>query len=67
MENNKISYIKTDKHKIINEKYIRWIRKMDECLEVCIKSDGCIEKINTHTICKLNNPESYKKLSENFE
>lgn len=59
---NKNSYVKTDNNKIINEKYIRWIKKIDDCLEVCTKSNGCIEKIDTHKICKLNNPDSYKKL-----
>ena len=59
------SYIRTDEHKIINEKYIRWVKKMDECLKVCVKSNGC-EHYNTHSICKLYNPESYEKLNKHF-
>jgi hypothetical protein len=36
MENNekKDSYLRTDDNKIINEKYIRWVLKMNECLDV---------------------------------
>ena len=67
MENNQVSYIKTDNNKIINEKYIVWIKKMSECLEVCTKSDGCQIGINTHKICKLNNIHSYEKFNIFFE
>jgi hypothetical protein len=67
MENNKNSYIKTDDNKVINEKYIRWIKKMNECLEICTKFDGCTEKKNTHPVCKLNSPVSYDKLNKLFE
>ena len=35
------TYIKTDDNKIINEKCIRWVKKMGDCLEVCTKMDGC--------------------------
>jgi hypothetical protein len=67
MESNKNSYLKTDDNKVINEKYIRWIAlKMDECLAVCMKSDGC-EITNTHNICKINNPSSYNKLKKLIE
>ncbi len=59
------SYIKTDENKIINEKYIRWVKKIDECLKVCNKLDGC-DIGSTHTICKLYNPESYEKLNKHF-
>jgi len=70
MESNKTSYIKTDDNKVINERYIRWIAlKLDECLAVCVKSDGC-EMNSTHTthnICKINNPSSYNKLKKLIE
>ena len=66
MNTNQVSYIKTDDNKIINEKYIKWVKKMSECLEVCVKSDGCREGINTHRICKVNNPEGYQKLNKFF-
>ena len=67
MENNQISYIKTDDNKIINEKCIRWIKKFDDCLEVCMKPDGCAIHKDTHRICKLYNLDSYNKLNTNFK
>ena len=68
MDNIKQVYLKTDNNKIINEKCIRWVKKMDECLEVCIKSDGCRggSFLDTHKICKLNNLDSYEKLNQLF-
>ena len=59
-------YLKTDDNKIINEKCIRWVKKMNECLEVCTKVDGCREGVNTHKICKMNNLHSYEKLNRFF-
>ena len=63
---NTMNFLKTDDNRIINEKYIRWIKQMDECLAVCTKSDGCRPK-DTHKICKLNNLESYNKLNKYFD
>ena len=40
---------------------------MNNCLEVCMKSDGCIVGKTTHKICKLNSPDSYNKLNKHFE
>jgi hypothetical protein len=63
-------YIKTDNNTVINEKTIRWIHKMGECLEVCSKQTGCsLDKRSedTHRICKLNSPDSYNKLNVLFE
>lgn len=62
--------MKTDNNLIINEQCIRWVRNMGDCLEVCVKADGCaLTKYykNTHTICKFNNPKSYDKLNKHFE
>jgi hypothetical protein len=62
-------YIKTDNNTVINEKTIRWIHKMGECLEVCSKQTGCsLDKRSrdTHRICKLNSPDSYNKLNGLF-
>lgn len=67
MENSEISYLKTDDNKILNEKCIRWVKKIDQCLEVCNKYDGCAIGVSTHKICKLNNPDSYNKLNKHFE
>ncbi len=74
MENNTTinapGYFRTDDNKVINEKHIRWIQKMNDCLEVCTKSDGCVISVTrktTHRICKLYTPDSYKKLNSLFE
>ena len=61
------SYIKTDDNKIINEQAIRWVKKMNDCLEVYVKLEGCISGINTHRICKAYSPHSYEKLNAHFE
>ena len=66
MESNQ-TYIKADDNKIINEKSIRWVKKMSECLEVCSRADGCLPGRDTHKICKLNNLDSYNKLNKHFE
>ena len=66
MNNNTVSYIKTDNNRIINEKCIRWVQKMDECLEICTKQDGCKLGVNTHQLCKINNPDSYEKINKRF-
>ena len=66
MENNNSLFIKTDNNKIINKRAIVWVKKMNECLDVCVKSDGCTIGINTHKICKINSPESYSKLNNFF-
>jgi hypothetical protein len=69
MENNKTVYFKTDDGRIINENCIRWVKKMSDCLEVCIKTSGCdiVYGGDTHKICKLNNIDSYNKLNQHFE
>ena len=68
METKQIIYIKTDDNKIINEKSIRWVQKMSNCLEVCTKLTGCsVANKDTHKICKFNNLDSYNKLNKHFE
>lgn len=68
MENNKSTvYLKTDNNKIINQNHIRWVKKMNECLEVCTKSVGCSSNDDTHKICKFNNLDSYNTLNKHFE
>jgi hypothetical protein len=71
MENNSNTvYFKTDDNRIINENCVRWVKKMSDCLEVCIKQSGCAllcDNGDTHKICKLNNPDSYSKLNKHFE
>jgi len=38
MEKNNTLYLKTDNNTIINETSIIWVKKMNDCLEVCAKS-----------------------------
>jgi hypothetical protein len=61
------SYIKADNNIVINERHIRWIKKINECMEVCSKEDGCLSKINTIKVCKQYTPTSYDKLNKYFE
>jgi len=64
-QNNKNKFIKTDDNKVVNENYIKWIRKINDCLEICTKSNGCLS-YNTHKLCKFNNPKDYDKLNQYF-
>ena len=65
MENT--HFIKADDNTVINEKAIVWIKKMDDCLEVCSKINGCKLEQNTHKICKFNTPDSYSRLNNLFQ
>ena len=65
------SYIATDDNIIINEKYIRWVKKTNECMEICCKMEGCGLVggffSGTHKVCKVNSPGSYNKLNKEFK
>jgi hypothetical protein len=63
MDINKTIYFKTDENTFLNEHCIRWVKKMNDCLEVCIKPSGCYPTKDTHKICKAHNPDNYNKLS----
>jgi len=63
----KENFIKTDDNKVVNQECIRWVKKMNKCMQVCTKPDGCILKLTTQTVCKNKNEESYNKLNELFE
>ena len=67
MENKELTFIKTDDREIINKRCIRWVKKIEDCFEICIKSTGCVGKFDTHTVCKSNNPKSYDELNKYFE
>ena len=66
MDYNTNTYIKTDNNRIINEECIRWVKKIDDCMELCIKINGCVPGVDIHKVCKLNNPNSYNKLNYFF-
>jgi hypothetical protein len=66
---NKV-FIKTDDNTLINEKNILWIKKMNECMDVCAKKTGCDINnlgIDTHKICKKNNLTNYNNLNKLFD
>ena len=65
-ENIKLnSYIKTDNNTLLNEKCIKWIKKVNECMEVCMKGNGCYIG-DTHSICKKTSIDSYNQLNKHF-
>ena len=64
---HKLKFLKTDDNKIINERCIRWVKKISDCLEVCTRSNGCAANYNTHRICKTYNAESYDRLNKHFD
>jgi hypothetical protein len=66
MENKTTTFLKTDDNIIINEAAVKWVKKMNECMNVCIKSEGCTMN-HTHSICKKYNPDSYEKLNKHFD
>jgi hypothetical protein len=65
-DDNDNSYIKINNNIIINKKCIRWVKKMDECLEICTLLNGCYGD-NTFKLCKINNLESYTELNKHFK
>ena len=70
MTYDRIPYIKADDDVIINEKQIRWIKKINDCMEICSKQSGC--SLNngaeeTHKVCKINNLETFLRLDKKFK
>ena len=55
-----MEFLKTDANKLINIKCITWVKLMDECVQICVKSNGCSADFDTtHKICKTINPRSF--------
>lgn len=59
-------YLKTDKNQIINETAIRWVLKVDECMKICTRANGCGVDSNTHNVCKNITPRTYNYLNRFF-
>jgi hypothetical protein len=57
-------YIKADQDKFINEKYIRWIQRFNDSMEVCVKFNGCTIGVDTIRVSKAYHPASYDRLTE---
>ena len=69
METNyvkKVQFIKIDNDKILDMNSIKWVKKINDCMEICTKGNGCYIG-DTHKLCKANNPESYDKLNKFFQ
>ena len=62
-----VLFIAADNDIIINQATIRWVKKMNDCLEVCSKQSGCTLEKETIRICKINNPDSYNQLNKYFK
>jgi hypothetical protein len=62
-KNNNV-FIKSDENRFINVTYIRWVQEINNCFEICNKSTGCAIRDGTHRVCKVNNPDSYKKIMD---
>ena len=57
-------YIKADQDKFINEKFIRWIQRFNDSMEVCVKFNGCTIGVDTIRVSRVYHPESYARLTE---
>jgi len=60
-------FVKASDNTIISLKHIRWVKKLDRCLEICSKIDGCIIGRDTHQVCQYNNPDMYAWLGQHFQ
>lgn len=59
-------YIKVSNDKLINQNAITWIRRIEECMYICTRSDGCDLVKSTHKICKFDNPTGYNRVDNLF-
>lgn len=57
-EERNTDFIKFNDDLVLNKKYIRWIKKVHDCMYICTKSDGC-NNWSSHVICSSN--ENQKK------
>lgn len=53
-------------YRLINEKN-KMDKKLNDCLEICIKQTDCTIGYDTHKICKIYNLDSYNKLNKFFD
>lgn len=66
VKKNKISYLKISEKTLINEAHIHWIKRYNNCLEICTKSTGC-GLHDTHTFCREYNKLAYDKLTKHYK
>lgn len=60
------SYIKVTNDKLINQQSITWIRRIEECMYICTRTDGCDLEKTSHKICKFDNPSGYNRVNRLF-
>ena len=66
-------FIKTDNNVIVNENTIRWVKKINDCMEICSKLNGCFyhdslsNTVELFRVCKSITPKSYEKLNRHFQ
>lgn len=54
------NFLSIDDNILINERCVRWVKKMDECMYVCDKLYGCNDVNGTYKICKDTHPRNYE-------
>lgn len=62
----KNNFILCDGDKLVNTKYIRWIHRLNETMEICSKQTGCSMGKDTIKLSKILHPQSYSKLNVMF-
>ena len=61
-----LPYIKVTNDKLINQNAITWIRRIEECMHICTRTDGCDVEKTSHKICKYDNPTGYNRVNTLF-
>ena len=61
-----VEFIKIDSDQILNLNSIKWVKRINECMEICTKGNGCYIG-DTHKLCKVKNSESYELINKHFE
>lgn len=60
-------FIKTDDNIVVNKNCIRWVQKVNECMEICTMFNGCTAGVTTMRLCKNIYPKDYETLNKLFE
>lgn len=67
MDNN---FIKISDDEVINQTAIKWMKKMDECIEICINDDCGVTFSGypyTKHVCQFSNKELFNILNRHFD
>ena len=63
---NKPTFIISDSGIAINPNFIRWIKQVDNCMEICTRFDGCMVGTNTIQVCENVNKINFDKIHSDF-